>query len=67
MTIVSSDKDLMQLIDDNTLMFDPQKKEIGKESVFEKFGIIPKKLLMFKRLREILQITFQVCPVLGLK
>ena len=46
MTIVSSDKDLMQLIDDNTLMFDPlKKKEIGKESVFEKFGVYPEKVI----------------------
>ena len=45
-TIVSSDKDLMQLIDDNTLMFDPlKKKEIGKESVFEKFGVYPEKVI----------------------
>ena len=46
MTIVSSDKDLMQLIDDDTLMFDPlKKKEIGKESVFEKFGVYPEKVI----------------------
>ena len=45
-TIVSSDKDLMQLIDDDTLMFDPlKKKEIGKESVFEKFGVYPEKVI----------------------
>ncbi|MBD22304.1 MAG: DNA polymerase I [Alphaproteobacteria bacterium] len=45
-TIVSSDKDLMQLIDKNILMFDPlKKKEIGRESVFEKFGVYPEKVI----------------------
>jgi DNA polymerase-1 len=42
-TIVSSDKDLMQLVDDNITMFDPMKnKIIGPEEVFEKFGVEPK-------------------------
>jgi DNA polymerase-1 len=38
--IVSSDKDLMQLIDDNIIMYDPMKaKYIDSTSVFEKFGV----------------------------
>src|SRR5690606_3332290 len=39
-TIVSSDKDLMQLIDENVRMLDPMKnKWIGLEDVKEKFGV----------------------------
>ncbi|MEZ5690458.1 MAG: DNA polymerase I [Rickettsiales bacterium] len=46
-TIVSSDKDLMQLIDDDMVkMFDAMKnKEIGSEQVVEKFGVTPDKVL----------------------
>ncbi len=41
-TIVSSDKDLMQLIDDNISLFDPMKyKTVREEKVFEKFGVRP--------------------------
>ena len=45
-TIISSDKDLMQLINNNITMFDPlKKKEIGKENVLEKFGVLPDKVI----------------------
>ena len=41
-TIVSSDKDLMQLVDDNITMLDAMKnKIIGPAEVFEKFGVGP--------------------------
>ncbi len=41
-TIVSSDKDLMQLIDDDVHMLDPVKNTIvGREEVIEKFGVPP--------------------------
>ena len=41
-TIVSSDKDLMQLVGPNIKMFDPMKnKDIGVEDVIEKFGVGP--------------------------
>ena len=44
-TVVSSDKDLMQLIGDGIEMFDPMKsKEIGRDEVFEKFGVGPEKV-----------------------
>ena len=45
-TIVSSDKDLMQLIDDNVMMQDPIKqKPIGAAEVIEKFGVHPSKVV----------------------
>ena len=44
-TIVSSDKDLMQLIGNGVEMFDPMKaKEIGLEEVMAKFGVTPNKV-----------------------
>ena len=45
--IVSSDKDLMQLIDSEfVMMYDPIKaRMITKEMVLEKFGVLPDKLL----------------------
>lgn len=45
-TIVSSDKDLMQLVDDSVVLFDAMKnREIGPEQVFEKFGVTPDKVI----------------------
>src|SRR5512139_3652053 len=45
-TIVSSDKDLMQLIRPGVVMFDGMKaKRIGREEVFEKFGVPPEKVV----------------------
>ena len=44
-TVVSSDKDLMQLVGNGIEMFDPMKaKEIGRDEVFEKFGVGPEKV-----------------------
>lgn len=44
--IVSSDKDLMQLVDDNIVMFDPMKnKIIDIKGVEEKFGVTPDKVI----------------------
>ena len=44
--IVSSDKDLMQLVGDRVSMFDPMKTvRIGPEQVFEKFGVPPEKVV----------------------
>ncbi len=45
-TIVSSDKDLMQLVDDRIGMFDPMKNRvIGAAEVFEKFAVAPNKVV----------------------
>ena len=44
--IVSSDKDLMQLVNKNIIMRDPIKnKSIGEEEVFNKFGVYPEKVI----------------------
>ena len=45
-TIVSSDKDLMQLVDDKVTMFDTMKdRRIGVAEVIEKFGVPPDKVV----------------------
>ncbi|HJQ60151.1 MAG TPA: 5'-3' exonuclease H3TH domain-containing protein, partial [Vineibacter sp.] len=45
-TIVSSDKDLMQLVGDKVSMFDPIKlRKLGREAVIEKFGVPPEKVV----------------------
>jgi DNA polymerase-1 len=44
--IVSSDKDLMQLVTDRVSMFDPMKQvRIGPDQVFEKFGVYPDRVV----------------------
>ena len=44
-TIISSDKDLMQLVGDGVEMLDPIKnKRIGRDEVFEKFGVWPERV-----------------------
>jgi len=44
--IVSSDKDLMQLVGERVSMFDPMKSlRIGPEQVFEKFGVTPDRVV----------------------
>ncbi|MGF1457180.1 MAG: DNA polymerase I [Alphaproteobacteria bacterium] len=45
-TIVSSDKDLMQLVTDTVVMYDPMKSRVlGPEAVVEKFGVGPDKVV----------------------
>lgn len=45
-TVISSDKDLMQLVDEDVSLYDAMKnKPIGIEQVQEKFGVTPDKLL----------------------
>ncbi len=46
MTIVSSDKDLMQLVRPGVVMLDAMKaKKIGRDEVLEKFGVPPEKVV----------------------
>jgi len=45
-TIVASDKDLMQLVRDGVIMFDTMKdRKIGRAEVIEKFGVPPEKVI----------------------
>jgi DNA polymerase-1 len=45
-TIVSSDKDLMQLVNDRVVMYDTMKdRRIGPAEVMEKFGVLPDKVI----------------------
>ena len=45
-TIISSDKDLMQLVSKKVRLFDPMKsKEIGEKEVIEKFGVKPDQVI----------------------
>ena len=49
--IVSSDKDLMQLVTKKITMLDPMKnKKIGIEQVIEKFGLPPEKVIQIQAL-----------------
>ena len=49
--IVSSDKDLMQLVNENVSMLDPMKnKNISIDQVIEKFGVEPKKVIFIQAL-----------------
>ena len=45
-TIISSDKDLMQLVGETTWMYDPMKdRQIGVPEVIEKWGVPPEKMV----------------------
>ena len=45
-TIISSDKDLMQLVSDKVRLYDPVKfKVLGEKEVVEKFGVKPDKVI----------------------
>ena len=48
-TILSTDKDFLQLVDDNTRVYSPTKKKMYDETkVFDEFGIHPKNFLLFR-------------------
>jgi len=45
-TVISSDKDLMQLVSDDVRLYDPMKsKVLGEKEVFEKFGVRPNQVI----------------------
>lgn len=45
-TIVSADKDLMQLVDDQIYLYDPMKKKaIKQQEVIDKFGVPPRQVI----------------------
>ena len=45
-TVISSDKDLMQLVSDNVRLYDPMKSKIlGEKEVIEKFGVKPNQVI----------------------
>ncbi len=49
--IVSSDKDLMQLVNEQVLMLDPVKQvKIGRDQVIERFGLGPEKVVEIQAL-----------------
>ena len=49
--IVSHDKDLYQLIDDDTILFDPlKKKSITSKECFDKYGVMPKQFTDYQAL-----------------
>ena len=48
-TILSTDKDFLQLVDNNTRVYSPTKKKMYDETkVFDEYGIHPKNFLLFR-------------------
>ena len=46
MTVISSDKDLMQLVSKDIRLYDPMKsKVIGEKEVVDKFGVKPNQVI----------------------
>ena len=67
-TIVSSDKDLMQLVNDCVVMFDTMKdKKIGRAEVIEKFGVPPDKVIEVQALIGDLTDNVPGVPGIGVK
>src|ERR1700691_1795491 len=67
-TIVSSDKDLMQLVNDCVIMFDTMKdKKIGRAEVIEKFGVPPEKVIEVQALIGDSTDNVPVVPGIGVK
>ncbi|MFN3641319.1 MAG: DNA polymerase I [Gemmobacter sp.] len=67
-TIVSSDKDLMQLVGDGVEMFDPMKnRRIGRDEVIEKFGVGPERVVDVQALAGDSVDNIPGAPGIGLK
>ncbi len=66
--IVSSDKDLMQLVNDDVVMFDPMKgKTMDIAAVHEKFGVSPDKVIDVQSLAGDSVDNVQGVPGIGVK
>ena len=62
-TILSSDKDLMQLVGGSVMMQDPIKgTRIGTKEVEERFGVPPEKVITFNRWPAIRSTMCPACP-----
>ncbi len=67
-TVVSSDKDLMQLVDERVTMLDAMKaKEIGPDQVIEKFGVGPDRVIEVQALAGDSSDNVPGVPGIGLK
>jgi len=67
-TIISSDKDLMQLVGPGIDMFDPMKtRAIGPDEVMEKFGVPPEKVIDVQSLAGDSVDNIPGAPGIGLK
>ena len=67
-TVVSSDKDLMQLVDEHVIMFDAMKnKEIRHDQVMEKFGVGPDRVIEVQALAGDSSDNVPGVPGIGLK
>ena len=67
-TVVSSDKDLMQLVRPGVTMFDPMKNHrIGPDEVVEKFGVPPDKVIEVQALAGDSVDNIPGAPGIGLK
>ena len=65
-TIVSSDKDLMQLVGPQTAMLDPNRmRAIGADEVVEKFGVLPERVIDVQALAGIRWTMFPACQALA--
>ncbi|MBY0611978.1 MAG: DNA polymerase I [Beijerinckiaceae bacterium] len=67
-TIVSSDKDLMQLVSDTVVMYDTMKdKRIGRAEVIEKFGLGPERVVEVQALAGDTSDNVPGVPGIGIK
>ncbi len=67
-TIISSDKDLMQLVNEKTRLYDPMKsKLIGSKEVKEKFGVKPSQVIDVQSLAGDTSDNIPGVPGIGIK